>query len=226
MTKHILTKKQGSNPIHNATAIVYTNPTYDTVAEALDALLYVSPQVLLYGGSVNEKGVTVTEVALTWANNKTVTSQSINQSIGAIAPSVFAYTHSGQTITTDRTYTITVGDGTNTDSDSTSVLFQNKRYWGVSALTSLSDAQIIALSSEFETDRLQTRTFDCTGGKYFYFAYPASFGVASFKVGGLSFSDMSLTVRAFVNASGYSESYNIYKVNNIQNGSNIEVEIL
>lgn len=209
----------------DASEITYHNPSYPTVEAALDELLYIAPVVVLTGGSTVEIGQTVNSVVLNWTVNKEITSQSIDQGIGSLLPSLRTYTHSGQTITTNRTYTITVNDGATPATSSTSVLFSNKRYWGTSTLTSLTDAQIIALSSEFSSSRVQTRTFDCTGGKYFYFAWPTSFGTPSFKVGGLSFSDMTLVTRAFVNASGYSSSYDIYRVTNIQTGSAIIVEV-
>jgi hypothetical protein len=210
----------------DASQITYHNPSYPTVEAALDQLLYVAPLVTLTGGSTFEIGQTINSVALNWTINKNIISQSINQGIGSLDPSLRTFTHSAQTITTDRTYTITVNDGTNSATSSSSVLFRNKRFWGTSTLTSLTDAQIKALSSEFATSFTQSRTFDCTGGKYFYFAFPASFGTPSFKVGGLAFSDMTLVTRAFVNASGFSSSYNIYRVTNLQSGSAIAVDVL
>lgn len=197
-----------------------------TLSEVLDDLLYIAPNVVLSGGSSHEKGETVTSVSLTWTLNKDITSQSINQGIGTLDVELRVYTHSGQTITTNRTYTITVSDGVNSDTSSITVAFYNKRYYGVSADDTLSDAEILAqLSGEYSSSRVQTRTFDCSGGKYFYIVYPTSWGTASFKVGGLSFSDMNLETRSFTNASGYAESYNIYRPNNIQTGSAILVEV-
>ena len=56
-------------------------------------------------------------------------------------------------------------------------------------------------------------------GQYVYFAYPSSFGVATFTVNGLLNTDWSLTTRAFVNASGYSEPFHIYRSNNLLTGT-------
>lgn len=199
----------------------------DTLKNILDDLFYVYPTVSLSGGGSYEKGQTITTVNLTWSYNKEgIESQSINNGIGALDAELRAYNHEGQTITTNRTYTITGNDGENDCNGSTTVAFYNKRYYGVSADDTLSDAEILAqLTGEFSSSRVQTRTFDCSGGKYFYIVYPASWGTSSFKVGGLSFSDMNLEVRSFTNASGYSESYNIYRPNNIQTGSAILVEV-
>ena len=92
--------------------------------------------------------------------------------------------------------------------------------------TSLNNSQILALGSEFSSTRVQNRTFDCTGGTYFYILYPASWGTATFKVGGLAFSDMILTTQTITNAVGASVLVNVYRVNNIQTGSAINVEVL
>jgi hypothetical protein len=199
----------------------------DTLKNTLDDLFYVNPTVSLSGGSSYEKGQTVSTVNLSWTYNKSgIVSQSINQGIGSLDPDLRAYAHEGQTITTNRTYTITGNDGKNNCSGSATIAFYNKRYYGTSADGTLDDSEILAqLTGEFSTSRSQIRTFNCSGGQYFYIIYPSSWGTASFKVGGLSFTDMNLEVRSFTNASGYSENYNIYRPNNIQTGNAILVEV-
>lgn len=209
--------------------IAYTNeqyPTMQNLQDAMDKLLYIDPTVSISGGGTYEIGSTRATTNLTWTWNKTIRSQSLNQGIGDLDPSVRSYTYETP-ISTNTTFTITGSDGQTSKSASTSVTFQPKRYWGVSAKTSLTDAEIIALSSELSTSRTQTRTFNCSGGKYFYFAIKTSYcsGI-EFKVGGLSFSDMIIETRQFTNASGYTDSYNIYRVNNIQTGDAIRVEVL
>lgn len=206
--------------------ITYSNPDYPTVAAALDKLLYVAPTVSILGGGNYEIGYTKETTNLTWTWNKTIRTQSLNQGIGDLEPSVRNYTYNTP-ITSNTTFTITGSDGTQSKSASTSVNFLPKRYWGVSTNTSLTDEQILALSSELSTSRTQTRTFNCSGGKYFYFVIRTQYcsGI-SFKVGGLAFSDMLLTTRNVVNAQGFEAQYNIYRVNNIQTGSAIVVEVL
>jgi hypothetical protein len=197
-----------------------------TLQDAMDKLLYITPSVSLSGGGTYEVGYTKSSTTLNWSWNKTISSQSLNQGIGDLDPALRTYTYN-TAITSDTTFTITGSDGTTTKTASTTVRFQPKRYWGVSTETSLTDAQIIALSNELSTSRTQTRTFDCSGGKYFYFVIRSSYcsGI-SFKVGGLAFSDMNVTTRNVVNAQGYTAEYNIYRVNNLQTGSAINVEVL
>lgn len=213
----------------DAEDIAYTNdqyPSMKNLQDAMDELLYLTPAVSISGGGNYEIGSSRPTTVLTWTWNKTIKTQSLNQGIGSLEPSLRTYTYETE-ISSNTTFTITGSDGKTTKTASTSVNFMPKRYWGVSAKTSLTDAEIIALSSELSTSRQQKRTFNCSGGKYFYFAIKTSYcsGI-QFKVGGLAFSDMIVTTRQFTNASGYTDSYNIYRVNNIQTGSAIEVEVL
>lgn len=198
-----------------------------TIKEALDDLLYVAPVITSFtGGGTYEVGSTISKVNLNWAINKNIISQSLNNDIGELEPSLRTYTVN-KNITTNTTYTLTVNDGKQTANKSTSINFLYKRYWGVSESDSINNEQILAFDSEFASNRQQNRVFDCSGGKYFYFIIPTQFcnGI-SFKVGGLAFSDMNVETIQFTNASGHQSNYNVYRVNNIQTGSSINVEVL
>lgn len=210
-----------------ADLVTYTNGSITNVQEALDELLYVAPVITSFtGGGTYEMGSTVSQVVLNWAINKAVKTQNLNNGIGDISAELRTYTID-KDITTNTTYTLTVNDGKQTTSKSTSITFRQKRYWGVSVDESLTNEQILSMSSEFATNRQQSRVFDCSGGKYFYFIIPTQFcnGI-SFKVGGLAFSDMQQTTIELTNASNYKASYNVYRVGNIQTGSAINVEVL
>jgi len=178
---------------------------FSNAGDALASLFYVKPAVSLTGGATYEIGQTISSVTLHWtiSGSKPLISQSLNQGIGNITPlTTRTYTHSGQTITANRTYTITVADDANTASSSTTVAFSPKRYWGVSNKTVLSDAEIIALSSEFSTNRTQSRVLDCTGGAYLWFVWESSYGAGSFTVNGLPNTAWTVTTRDMANASG------------------------
>lgn len=212
----------------DAQNVSYINGSFTNVKEALDELLYVEPKVTSFtGGGTYEMGQTIASVSLKWALNKTVTSQSLNNGIGSLDANLREYQVADANLTSDTTYTITVNDGKKSASANTSVLFRQKRYWGVSAEESLTNEQVLALSQEFSTTRKQSRTFDCSGGKYFYFVIPTQYcnGI-QFKVGGLSFSAMESSTIQLTNASGYASSYNVYRCSNIQTGSAINVEVL
>lgn len=220
---------ESATPEMSADKVEYNNGSITTVQQALDQLLYVAPSITSFsGGGTYEVGQTIASVNLAWALNKSVTSQSINQGIGSLDVGLRNYTHTPSTpITSNVTYTLTVSDGKNSASKSTSLAFRYKRYWGVSTKDTLTNADILALSKELTTGRTQSRTFNCSGGKYFYFVIPTAYcsGI-SFKVGGLAFSDMEVSDITLTNESGASVACRVYRSKNLQTGSAISVEVL
>lgn len=198
----------------------------DALEAQMAALLYKPVDITAFTSdySVLEIGQVInTTVTLTWTLNKDITAQTVNHLnydptlrtmlVAAVPP-----------ITSDITFTMSATDGQTTDNASTSIYFRNKRYWGVSPNTTITDSEIIAMSSEFATSRIKDVIYNASGGRYIYYAYPASFGeFTAVKVGGLAFSDYTVTLRNFTNASGYTSQYNVVRINNIQTGSNIQV---
>lgn len=202
----------------------------------------ISLSVSLNGGTLTEVGASISGVNLTWAYNQSDadpnTSQTLNQGIGSITPlSTRSYNYT-PTITTDTTFTITSIDSLRgSSSSSTSVLFRLRRYWGVTANAILTESDILSGSSDLITSSNPDNdiTYDCTGGRYYWYAYPDSWGTLSTsltKVNGLSFSGWSdnssgqsttgFTINV-TNVFGHTELYRVYKVYNLQNGSSIPV---
>ena len=62
-------------------------------------------------------------------------------------------------------------------------------------------------------------TFDCTGGKYPYYILPTSMisGI-EFWINGLQNTDWVTEQISLTNASGYTESYTVFRLNTIQTG--------
>ena len=220
------------NALNNVNA--YTNNSYpeiQTVKDALDELLYIFPSVNLSvsptpSGNPKEIGQTATSVSLSWTVNKNIISQSLNNNIGSLETSIRTL-NSPTVFNSDLTFTITVNDGKNSASSSASVVFRNKRWWGVNSKTSLSSTDIISLAnSEFATDYLQTKSFDATGGKYIYFAFPSSFtGTPVFTIGGFTAPFDELASVSHTNQSGFTSNYRVFKSTNLQNDSNITVVV-
>jgi len=104
---------------------------------------------------------------------------------------------------------------------------RNKRYWGVSTSANITDTEIRALSNELATTRVQARNDLTPVGQYIYFAYPASFGLATIKFNGyITTSSFQLTTRSFTNAFGHQESYYIYRTQFVQTSPDIDIEVL
>jgi hypothetical protein len=95
-----------------------------------------------------------------------------------------------------------------------------KRYWGYASTNAPTDTDIRNAAgggSELSSSKAKT-SFSITppGANYVFFAYPASLGsLTSITVGGFeSISAFTLSTRTVVNASGYSQTYNVYVSNN------------
>lgn len=112
--------------------------------------------------------------------------------------------------------------GEDKTSATASVSFYHRRYWGVSADAA---ADITALTSELSNARAKTLTFDCSGGRYFYYAYPKALGTAAWKVGGLDFTGYTRTEQTITNEYGLAVAYYVYRSSDLQTGSNINAVI-
>ncbi|MFN6388077.1 MAG: hypothetical protein ACK4X2_07130 [Bacteroidota bacterium] len=90
------------------------------------------------------------------------------------------------------------------------------KYWGSSVSNAIDDATLRAGTNENSGKAKSSFTIPISGSKYIFYAYPASLGVlSSISVGGFdSFDTFTKTTRDVTNASGYTQSYNIYISNN------------
>lgn len=172
-----------------------------------------------------EMGAVVTAETLNWASNYAPDTISLNNGIGALAAST-SYVHSGQAITSARTYTLTLTKGAVTKTANATLNFLNQYYYGTYAEQSADAATLKAMTHALFGSRARALTFDCSGGKYFHIAYPTRLGDATFSINGLAYSDMTKTVVSITNASGFAENYNVYFCNVIQNGAAITLNIL
>lgn len=176
--------------------------------------------------SIAELGQVITNVTLNWSFNKSeIVSQSLNNGIGALNTSLRTYVHSPIVISSNTTYSLTASDGTNTIIPSASISYYHRRFWGVSTNSSLTEAEIESGSTELSNSRNKNITFNCTGGRRFWYAYPASFGLSTVSVNGFPFTGWiggtAPQIISLTNAYGYTENYYYYMSNNIQNGSAI-----
>jgi hypothetical protein len=198
------------------------------VEEALNYLLYVPIQLSIgTDQSALELGASISEVTLSWTVNKVIVSQSIDGGIGSLAPGLRTYqqTFAAPGLSTNTNWTITVNDGINTATASTGVSFMPKAYWGVSLNPTVATSDILAFpSSAIATARARSMTYNCTGGVYPYYCYPASFGaITSVLVGTFAYSDYVTITQSLTNAEGFTQDYLVTRFNNIQNGAAIGV---
>ena len=181
----------------------------------LDALEYKNIVINSFSAAppVSELGSSQT-ITLAWTLNKQATNQNINGS--PVTGNTKQYTG----VTTGTTYTLNVSDGQTSASRSVSVSFANRIYYGAAAdLTT-----VTALTSLLSNDPERTITVTAGAGEYIIYAIPARLGDVTFFVSGFEGGFEDPVEQALTNASGYQETYKVYRSTNANLG-NTTVEI-
>lgn len=197
--------------------------------EALDALMDELLYIVLTGGTFahglgfQEKGFTVVNVPLTWVKNKaTVVSQLITgSSIGTESAGTTAtnYTLTGINITADGQWTLTINDGTTEVELTVDLLFYNKVHYGARVPGTINDAFILGLSGN---DLLPTKVkeFTVTAGASdkIFWAQSQAYGIPTFTVLGFEGGFTLAGSISHQNASGHSETYDVWESDTINLG--------
>lgn len=201
------------------------NDNFKNIADCLEELKYIAPEILSFsGGGTAEVGAVVSSVLLTWTRNKDVNDQTIDQGVGSVGPTATSHLFTDPT-TSDRTWTLTIDDGQNTDQAQTSLLFKHKVYWGVNASPTLTSADILALANnEFRDDFLKNFRIDGQGA-YVWVAFPQSFGLPRFRVNDVTHSAWAQQALNFTNSEGHVEPYYAYRTDTVHFGT-LDVEVL
>jgi len=216
-----------------AEEVSYADDNYHNVQDALDSLInpYVNLAItsFTHDAGVQEKGSTLDDFTLNWSYNTPtdpLTSQSLDHGIGSVTPlTKHFYDVTGAGLTAQETYVLTASNGITSPTANATIYFQDKRHWGANTDDDLTSAEILTLdNNEFETDYVQTRTFDCSGGKYIWFAFPKSWGQPKFYVGGFLTNFIEDTI-SHTNASGYTVDYYTYRSPYQYNNPAVEVEV-
>lgn len=181
----------------------------------LDALEYKDIKINSFTAApaVSEIG-TLQNVTLSWSLNKSATSQNINGSPVEGSSKQYA------DVAHDTSYTLNVSDGQTSASKTVNVSFANRIYYGAAAdLTT-----VTSLTGILSNDPERTITVDAGAGEYIIYAIPARLGDVAFYVGGFEGGFEDPVEQILSNASGYVETYKIYRSTNAGLG-NTTVEI-
>lgn len=208
-------------------------PAWANVKNALDGIIakidYVKPSITSFvanpATTIYEVGQKISSIEFAWATNKDITTQSLTDCTLADA-TVRSATYDTE-ISANKTFTLTVGDGENTDSKSFSVAFRNKIYYGSATIPADYDsAFILGLSkSQFATGKNGSYGMTIGSGEYGYIAYPKAFGqISSVYIGGFETTVENCGDISFTNASGGVAEYNIIKTGRSGLGS-ISMEV-
>lgn len=213
---------------HVPADLAYVNEAYPDMAnvkDALDELLYYKPEVKSFTASPAfgdyEIGSKVTNPKFTWSFNKDIVSQTLTEcTVDGIVTRTAGYV--GE-ISTQKTFTIAAKDSKGTScSRGGAYNFKHKRYFGVAAAPEAYDSAFILglTGSEFCTNRQKAAfTLNADKGKYFYYAFPASYGTPTFNVGGFDGGFELAATIDFTNASGNTTSFVIWKSENANLGA-------
>ena len=197
-----------------------------------------------------EIGSMILNVSLGWSispTNTPVSSQSISASQGifnainttsrattAFIPGPIGFPN--QPFTSDATWTLTVNDGTGlpgaTVTAQTSIAFRHYMSWGIASTTSLSNSQIQNLHTntaagagrEFRTGKGKSVSIS-GNGQYIYFAYPSSFGAASFIVNGSPNTAWISNTVTYTNSSGNVSQFLVYRSTDLMFGTSIPITL-
>lgn len=186
--------------------------------EALNELLYVPLTINLTSNKPTtiEKGTIIDSVIFSWSYNKDITRQKFNNQALEVSVRSFAY---NTPFSANKSFKLEANDGKGDFSKSISFNFLNGRYWGVSNASTYDSDFIKSLSKELSSSRNKTFTVNCGEGQHIFYCVPTSFGNCSFKVGGFEGGFNKVNTIQFTNASGYTESYDIYKSTNSNLGN-------
>lgn len=197
------------------------NDFTDEYKKMIDDLAYVPIAISAFTNSVNtvEIGSTVDEVTLNWTLNKEPVSQKVDGT--AVDKALRTQVLTAQGITADKTFTLSATDERDkTVTKTTSIYFRNGVYWGVGADSEAFDsAFVLTLTKGLQASKGKTFTVNAGTGQHIYYAVPTRYGTCAFNVGGFDGGFGKAATIDFTNASGYTESYDIYKSDNAGLGS-------
>ena len=193
-------------------------PSWTNVKKALDGIMakvdYIKPEITSFTStaqSVYEVGQKISNIVFNWTTNKNVTTQTLTDCAINADSRTATYTNE---INSNKTFTLTIGDGQNTASKNISISFRNKIYYGSASIPSSFDsAFILGLSNkQFATSKNGTYTVNVASNEYGFLAFPSSFGnISSVYIGGFDTEVVNCGTISFTNASGGTTNYNIYR---------------
>ena len=166
-----------------------------------------------------EMGTVITELTLNWSLNKKAKEQKIDNEV--IDSSVNTKKLTEQNITSNKTFTLVVKDEKEaTATKQTSITFLNGVYWGVGESNQeVNNEFILGLTKGLQGSKTKTFSVNAGEGQHIFYAVPTRYGNCNFNVGGFDGGFNKVATLQFKNASGYTESYDVYKSTNANLGN-------
>lgn len=195
----------------------------DDINKKLGDLMYTPISIISFTNNKNtvEMGSTITDVTLNWNYNKTPKTLSLDGS--TLDVSLKTKTLSGQSIKTNKTFTLKAIDERDAvATKTTAITFLNGVYYGIGddlQISGITNQFILGLTKTLQSSKAKTFTVNAGAGKHIYYIIPSRYGTPVFKVGGFEGGFGKLGTVNFTNASGYAENYDVYKSGNANLGS-------
>lgn len=208
-----------------ASLIPYYTPASSTIYSVETALDYLLYQPLSLGlgitPSIAEVGSTVTSVTLNYSASREPATSLTLTGVPLVTKSVLSQFYVlNVSLTSNTSYTLTANDNGYVTTAGATVSFLFKNYYGASTATSLDNAGVLNLqTSDYRNTKNGNYDFTGLSNTYVHIAFPTSYGTPVFRVNGLIVTFTPQTIANFVNASGGTASYTVYRSNNLLNGS-------
>ena len=172
-----------------------------------------------------EIGETISAVTLSYSLSKEAASATLNSAAYALAGKTGDISLTGLSLTSNTAWTLAVTEPASaaaavaaSSSKSVTLPFRWRRYWGVAEGDSSTVDDVFlnggTLLSELSTGKGKSFTVNADGGKYIWYAVPASFGSCSFKVGGFDGGFTLVKTFEHTNSHGGRTTYNVYRSDN------------
>lgn len=183
------------------------------VADLLyDAIGAISVTSFATSVATAEIGSTVNDVKLSWKLNRKPVSVAIDGAAqDAVAEGSLSLTGLG--LTESKSWTIRATDERDAvATKSTSLSFVNGVYYGAAAEPATIDSAFVrSLTRTLRSSKLTSFTANVTSGKYLWYCLPVRYGTCTFSLGVLPGGVGLVDTIELTNASGYTESYYVYR---------------
>lgn len=191
----------------------------DALNELNRDLQYIPIEILAFSNNIGiaELGSVINEIALNWELNKTPETVILNeQTMSSSLNSVQTVVLKDIALKENKTFTLLVVDDRNNSAQkSTGIIFYNGIYYGVSNIPEEMDSAFIrSLTRSLQANRTKTFTIDSGADQYVWYALPTRYGVPVFNVGGFDGGFAKVSALSFMNLSGYTEEYTVYRSDN------------
>jgi hypothetical protein len=185
--------------------------------EKIADILYEAIKITSLTNNVGtaEIGSTIGSITVSWGTNKLPTKLTLN---GVELDTNTTSVKLSDPFTENTDYVLAVTDERGaTATKTTTLYFRNGIYYGAATIDEMADP-VSALTKELSDTKGRTFTAVAGDGEYVWYALPERLGECSFNVGGFDGGFELYAIIEATNASGYTESYRIYRSTNASLG--------